>query len=134
MVPSPSGLGLQQQLQPCPSARPGVARGRATAGVGDHPPEGPPLAGLHKRSTKDRGAPARRRAIARAPSRARGAEPLETAAVWPPGKETARLSPCPPAAPAPPRVRDGSPPGPKPPVAGSVHDSPAGTGRGGLRG
>ena len=37
------GRGLHRLMQPCPSARPGVARGRAPAGEGDHPPEGPRL-------------------------------------------------------------------------------------------
>ena len=36
------GLALQLLLQPWPSPRPGVARGRASAGEGVHPPAGPP--------------------------------------------------------------------------------------------
>ena len=36
---------VQQQLHPCPSARPGVARARAAREEGDRPPEGRPRSG-----------------------------------------------------------------------------------------
>src|SRR5712672_1537442 len=67
--------GVQLLLHLCPSARPGVARARAAAGEGDHPPVRAARKGrLAARSAKDGDTrpPAARAAL---PLRARGAAP-----------------------------------------------------------
>ena len=66
--------GVSAALHPCPSARPGVARGRAAAREGDHPACTSP--GLI-RGAEGRDTLADERARARDPFRARGAAPLQ---------------------------------------------------------
>jgi len=68
---------VQLLLHLCPSARPGVARGRAAAGEGDHPPiwGGPKGRPARSEVEEGRGYPGRRRPRPRTLPRARGLAP-----------------------------------------------------------
>jgi hypothetical protein len=103
------GRWLHRLMQPCPSARPGVARGRAPAGEGDHPPAGPRLRVCTSAARKTGETPAGGGPKPAHPSAREGPEPLRNGGHLAASKANRKAVCLVPPAATPPRVKGWKP-------------------------